>query len=412
MMKKFNIVGIFFFLLIAGAMMSSADNSYVWTRPVCVLQNVYSNCSFNYSYSAYSWINTTTTVYTALNMNASGNITAGEYFIGDGSLLTGIVGITDTKWTLDGVFINNVSDVATFNLSEMNVSNDARYYQKAEIDTIGEMETIWSISNIYEADNDNDTLFGVCDNETWVRNVELGNYANMTNLIGNCSDANCNIGWGNLTGVFGSNNISIDGGVIAINDSFSIGAHTTDTNCTVDGDCPLITYDSELAYIGNCTDDGDCPLITYDSELAYIGNCSGKDCTIGWGNLTSIPADIADGDADTTINNCSVDQSCDLVAYQTDLGNYLNITQIDDESELEGVLTDVTDVYTDNDNASLQKIKPTNASYCDDSSLLGGQLGSYYLDGAGGISVLTTRGGARMCAILASSSWLGYKRWP
>ena len=47
----------------------------------------------------------------------------------------------------------------------------------------------------------------------------------------------------------------------------------TDTNCTAEGSCPLITYDSELNYTidtdTNCTAEGSCPLITYDSELNY-----------------------------------------------------------------------------------------------------------------------------------------------
>jgi len=39
---------------------------------------------------------------------------------------------------------------------------------------------------------------------------------------------------------------------------------------------------------------------------AYIGNCSGVNCDIGWGNITSVPSDIADGDADTTYNSDEV----------------------------------------------------------------------------------------------------------
>ncbi len=43
-----------------------------------------------------------------------------------------------------------------------------------------------------------------------------------------------------------------------------------------------------------------------------IGNCSGTNCNIGWGNLTSIPADLADGDdVGSGADNCS-GKNCDF----------------------------------------------------------------------------------------------------
>ena len=46
--------------------------------------------------------------------------------------------------------------------------------------------------------------------------------------------------------------------------------YTVDTNCSVDGSCPNIAYDSELAYINNCSVDNSCPGITYDSEASSL----------------------------------------------------------------------------------------------------------------------------------------------
>lgn len=68
---------------------------------------------------------------------------------------------------------------------------------------------------------------------------------------------------------------------------------------------------------------------------SYIGNCSGKNCDIGWGNLTSVPAGFADGvdDVGAGSGNCSVDASCSLVTYDSetstwdkDLSDDLNTT--------------------------------------------------------------------------------------
>jgi len=136
-MKKPNILAIVFFLLIVLTLIVFADNSYVWNRPVCILQNVYTGC--NVSYYAFGWENTTTTVSTNLNVNVTvGNVTVAGWFKGNGSLLTDISAVGGG---------NTTSEIAT-----------------------------------------------AIDNGTCVRDYDLA-------YIGNCSDADCNIGWGNLSGV-------------------------------------------------------------------------------------------------------------------------------------------------------------------------------------------------------------------
>lgn len=92
----------------------------------------------------------------------------------------------------------------------------------------------------------------------------------------------------------------------------------------------------------NCSVDNSCPLIAYESELGTYVNSS---------------------------DNCSVANSCPLIAYEAELGDYVNKSDIDSESELEGILTDVTNFYTaDDDNATIATIKVTNATHADTAS--------------------------------------------
>lgn len=70
--------------------------------------------------------------------------------------------------------------------------------------------------------------------------------------------------------------------------------HTTDTNCSVDGSCGLITYDSELDYYTDADIDG--------TETAFDGwdKNAADDFDGAFGSLTSIPVGLSDGDDDTT----------------------------------------------------------------------------------------------------------------
>jgi len=146
---------------------------------------------------------------------------------------------------------------------------------------------------------------------------------------------------------------------------FLVDTDTTINNCSVDNSCDLITYDSELTYtsltgldiintsmldndsiirnhntswitdnqnpdttINNCSVDNSCDLITYDSELTYT-SLDGLDIV----NQSMLDNDsiirnhntswITDNqNPDTTINNCSVDNSCSLITYDSELDYY------------------------------------------------------------------------------------------
>ena len=125
--------------------------------------------------------------------------------------------------------------------------------------------------------------------------------------FGNASLTTCYVG-GDLGIINCTGNITTTSGFFIGNGSLLTGVITSGGgagNCSAEGICSLVTYDTELQnnsvvrsqntswitdnqnLIANCSVDTSCNSITYDSELAYI-------------------------------NNCSVDQSCDNVIYTTD----------------------------------------------------------------------------------------------
>jgi len=114
-----------------------------------------------------------------------------------------------------------------------------------------------------------------------------------------------------------------------------------------------ITYDSELNYINNCSIDNSCDLITYDSELTYT-SLDGLDIV----NQSMLDNDTIirnhntswitnNQDPDTTINNCSVDNSCNLITYDSELNYYTTTDFLIDYS--------TTGFYTD-DNITANEI--------------------------------------------------------
>jgi len=133
----------------------------------------------------------------------------------------------------------------------------------------------------------------------------------------------------------------------------SINNETPINNCSVEGSCSLITYDSELTYINNCSIDNSCDLITYDSELTYT-SLDGLDIV----NQSMLDNDTIirnhntswitnNQDPDTTINNCSVDNSCNLITYDSELNYYTTTDFLIDYS--------TTGFYTD-DNITANEI--------------------------------------------------------
>lgn len=115
------------------------------------------------------------------------------------------------------------------------------------------------------------------------------------------SNWNTAYGWGDhsIAGYSTAGNCSVDGSCSAITYDSEL-SYTVDTNCTTEGSCPLITYDSELSYIQNCSVDNSCSAITYDSELDYttdtnettrIDNAAGFSCT-GSDKVSSFLSDL------------------------------------------------------------------------------------------------------------------------
>ena len=254
-----------------------------------------------------------------------------------------------------------------------------------------------------------DTELNYINNCSISNSCGLITYDSELNYIGNCSGGNCNIGWGNLTSMpagfadgvddTGSGSFNPDNStLIKVNDkdvvnaswvnstidnrittSFlrnlldsiyqTIGSYVTNTFLDTNyynktqingfngsygasqlnnqpGSYYLDNTDSQtLTYtpatdaisisggnsiditevdttINNCSISNSCGLITYDSELSYIGNCSGSSCDVtNTGTLDGYEA-IALLD-DTTVGNCSVSNSCGLITYDTEL-NYID----------------------------------------------------------------------------------------
>jgi len=181
-------------------------------------------------------------------------------------------GDTDTWWNIsDDYYLDNVSQHLILNRTKLNATIDNR-----DSDT-----TYTAGSNL--------TLDGTTFNwdSVWIKT----NYA-VSSIIKNWISGNFTL---------------LDNKIDAVNTSTNINNLFTDD----------LTVDLNTA---NCSVDNSCDPITYDTELAYISNCSGANCDIGWGNLTGVPADIADGDdVGAGDNNCSVDNSCTLITYDSEL---------------------------------------------------------------------------------------------
>lgn len=160
-------------------------------------------------------------------------------------------------------------------------NNSVNYYLKTEIDTQGEMETIWGVS-----------------------------LANDGELIANCSGSSCDV----------TNTGTLDGyeaaGFLAINTSDNIndlfvddistddtGGNTTkeiqdavnETGAYYDIDVDKLdgqegSYYLDDTTIGNCSVSGSCTDVAYDTELVNINDYwNMSNILLGWGNLTEIP---------------------------------------------------------------------------------------------------------------------------
>ena len=104
------------------------------------------------------------------------------------------------------------------------------------------------------------------------------------------------------------------------------------SNITYDSSTGSFFYNGSIgaangAGAGNCSSEGSCSLITYDTELQ-------NSSVVRTQNVSWIT------DNQNLIANCSASNSCANIIYEA---------EIDTESELEAQLGDVSDVYTNND---------------------------------------------------------------
>ena len=154
------------------------------------------------------------------------------------------------------------------------------------------------------------------------------------------------------------------------NDAGFITSYTdTNTNCSVDGSCSLITYDSELTYTvdtnTNCSIDNSCGLITYDSELTYTvdtnettrvndlyDNTSNWNEAYGWGDHSS------EGYITSYVNtNCSVDDSCSLITYDSELNYTIDTNETDRVNDLYDNTSNWNTAYTWGDHSTQSYLK-------------------------------------------------------
>jgi len=115
-------------------------------------------------------------------------------------------------------------------------------------------------------------------------------------------------------------------------------------NCSIDGSCPLITYNSGLnttidaRRINNCSVDESCPLITYNSKLSYT---NGNNVT-GWvGNWSNDQSSYwnTSSDIDTVLSANEVSES--KISFDTTCasGNHLYVSSNDLACEADTVDT-------------------------------------------------------------------------
>jgi len=163
------------------------------------------------------------------------------------------------------------------------------------------------------------------------------------------------------------------------NGTFSTGAHTIDTtigNCSGDGSCGLITYDSELSYTIDTYNtsaelDGDYLRLTdqrfnetgwvtaqgystgahtidtynttaeLDRDYLRITNYDGNSSQQMFTAINNGTFSTGEHTVDTTIGNCSGEGSCDLITYDSELS--YTVDTYNTSAELDGDYLRLTD---------------------------------------------------------------------
>ena len=218
-----------------------------------------------------------------------------------------------TSW-IDTTFLKIINMFTKIDIHNMIIGNKTEIYSTADSNYTNLTEfAVSQVGNTYNA-----TYAGYADNVS--RNYTLDTYTNW------------NIDW------LSTYNSTYDANI--------------DTNCTSEGSCPLITYDSELTY-------------TIDTS-AYV-NCSGSEVFLGNGSCSTVLLTYTDTNASTECSDDEVllgNSSClnsTLFFDDTTVSDYYTQSAINNIIE-----TNKTIIYsTANSNYSsiLANISENNASW-------------------------------------------------
>ena len=176
------------------------------------------------------------------------------------------------------------------------------------------------------------SVYKVVSYSTYGAPAEFGNDSLTTCYVGgDLGIINCTGNISTTAGIFNGNGSGLDS--ITQSTGFPDFVFASWSN---------VTYDAELAYISNCSVDQSCANVIYTTDK--LGNTTAE-IRAQFGNSSNITFDSSTGSffyngTDATIANCSAANSCANIIYETELNS---------ESELESQLTDVSDVYTNND---------------------------------------------------------------
>ncbi|MBU0958776.1 MAG: hypothetical protein KKB31_02400 [Nanoarchaeota archaeon] len=298
------------------------------------------------------------------DFNASG------YYYGDGSQLTGITGTENASWneTYAGTLYSTIDE--PFWASNYTAFNDswASTYN-ATYDAKVSDNTSWNETHA-------NTLYSTILEPLWAGNYSSFNIS-WTSTFNSTYDALVteNVSWNETySGSLYSTILEPlwAGNYSAFNTSWS--ADTTIGNCSVDDSCTGIYYLTNSLNGSNITADslsGIQIAELTDADISDTLTCSNMEGT-DWGTLTDTKwcvYDLAGTEVDcnvnpvtdTTIGNCSVDDSCTGIYYLTNALDWANITCsdcLDGDDIDESSLVMETDWY----NTSAEIIAAINTS--------------------------------------------------
>ena len=221
--------------------------------------------------------------------------------------ISGIDTDTDTWWDIITTYLYNNSGSLDINETKLNA-------------TISALDTDTTIGNCSVTDSCVDILY----------ETELNNISDLNTQI---VDATILISGGTLTNakwcVYDGTGIDCNVEPVSDTDTQDISYNTaTNVISLVDGGTINISeVDTDTnTQIGNCSADQSCTTILYDTNasdfapVAIIGDCGAGEFVQ---NVTSTGTECrADVDTNTQIGNCSADQSCSTILYDTNASDF------------------------------------------------------------------------------------------